>query len=219
MPLQYTSIVAEHNATREAVGVFDVSHLGKARVAGPGRRRLRQLAASTNDLGKIGPGQAQYTLCCTTDGGVVDDLIAYLVGDDEVFLIPNASNTARVVALLQAAAPGGHHGRRTSTTTTRSSPSRATRATRCWRALGAPVEHRLHALRRTATLAGVAGAGVPHRLHRRAGLRARRAVRGRRRRLGRRPGGGRAARRRCRAAWAPATRCAPRWATRCTATS
>lgn len=106
MPLQYSSVVAEHKAVRSAVGVFDVSHLGKARVAGPGARAFVD-ACLTNDLRRIEPGQAQYTLCCTPSGGVVDDLIAYLVSDDEVFLVPNAANTATVVDLLVAEAPGG----------------------------------------------------------------------------------------------------------------
>ena len=65
-------------------------------------------ACLTNDLGRIGPGQAQYTLCCdATTGGVVDDLIAYLFADDHVFLVPNAANTAEVVRRLAAAAPDG----------------------------------------------------------------------------------------------------------------
>lgn len=106
MPLQYSSVVAEHTAVRQAVGIFDVSHLGNARVAGPGARDFLN-ACFTNDLGRIGPGQAQYTLCCSEDGGVVDDLIQYLVSDDEVLLIPNAANTATVVDLLTAAAPDG----------------------------------------------------------------------------------------------------------------
>lgn len=106
MPLQYSSIVAEHNATRNAVGVFDVSHLGKALVAGPGAAAFVN-ACLTNDLRKIGPGRAQYTLCCDARGGVVDDLIQYYVADDELFLIPNAANTARVVELLRAEAPEG----------------------------------------------------------------------------------------------------------------
>ncbi|MFP5415344.1 MAG: glycine cleavage system aminomethyltransferase GcvT [Actinomycetes bacterium] len=106
MPLQYSSIVAEHNAVRAAVGLFDVSHLGKARVTGPGAREFVN-ACFTNDLGRIGPGQAQYTLCCDDGGGVVDDLIAYLVNDEDVFLIPNAANTAEVVRLLAAQAPEG----------------------------------------------------------------------------------------------------------------
>ncbi|MCP3801813.1 glycine cleavage system aminomethyltransferase GcvT [Allokutzneria sp. A3M-2-11 16] len=108
MPIQYSGggVVAEHTAVREAVGVFDVSHLGKALVAGPGAAEFVNSCLS-NDLRKIGAGQAQYTLCCVESGGVVDDLIAYLVSDDEVFLIPNASNTAEVCRMLAAAAPEG----------------------------------------------------------------------------------------------------------------
>ncbi len=106
MPLEYTGTVKEHLAVRGRVGLFDVSHLGKARVAGPGAAAYVN-DCLTNDLGKIGPGQAQYTLCCTADGGVVDDLIAYLRGDDEVFLIPNAANTSAVVDLLSGKAPDG----------------------------------------------------------------------------------------------------------------
>ncbi|AWK55195.1 glycine cleavage system aminomethyltransferase GcvT [Mycobacterium tuberculosis] len=98
--------VSEHNATRTAVGLFDVSHLGKALVRGPGAAQFVN-SALTNDLGRIGPGKAQYTLCCTESGGVIDDLIAYYVSDDEIFLVPNAANTAAVVGALQAAAPGG----------------------------------------------------------------------------------------------------------------
>lgn len=106
MPVSYAGTVAEHTAVREAVGVFDVSHLGKALVSGPGAADFVN-AKLTNDLGKIGPGQAQYTLCATEAGGVVDDLIAYYVSDDEVFLVPNAANTAAVVAALAAEAPAG----------------------------------------------------------------------------------------------------------------
>jgi aminomethyltransferase len=107
MPLQYRDgVLAEHVAVRETVGVFDVSHLGKAGVTGPGAARFVN-ECLTNDLGRIGPGRAQYTLCCTEDGGVVDDLIVYLVGEDEVFCVPNAANTAEVVARLRAAAPDG----------------------------------------------------------------------------------------------------------------
>lgn len=116
MPIEYVSggsggrrcggVVAEHAAVRERVGLFDVSHLGKATVSGPGAAAYVNRSL-TNDLAKIGPGQAQYTLCCTTQGGVVDDLIAYLVGDDEVFLIPNAANTAEVVRALAEQAPAG----------------------------------------------------------------------------------------------------------------
>ncbi|WP_041181182.1 glycine cleavage system aminomethyltransferase GcvT [Mycobacterium canetti] len=106
MPVSYAGTVSEHNATRTAVGLFDVSHLGKALVRGPGAAQFVN-SALTNDLGRIGPGKAQYTLCCTESGGVIDDLIAYYVSDDEIFLVPNAANTAAVVGALQAGAPGG----------------------------------------------------------------------------------------------------------------
>jgi aminomethyltransferase len=106
MPVSYAGVVAEHNAVRGRVGLFDVSHLGKALVSGPGAAEFVN-SALTNDLGRIGPGKAQYTLCCTESGGVVDDLIAYFVGPEEVFLIPNAANTAAVVAALAENAPEG----------------------------------------------------------------------------------------------------------------
>jgi aminomethyltransferase len=108
MPLEYAGggVLREHASVREAAGVFDVSHLGKARVQGAGAAEFVN-SCLTNDLGRIKPGKAQYTLCCDDNGGVVDDLIAYLFGDDHVFLIPNAANTAEVVRRLQAAAPDG----------------------------------------------------------------------------------------------------------------
>ncbi len=110
MPLEYSGVVAEHTAVRTSVGVFDVSHLGKATVRGEGAAAYVN-ACLTNDLNRIGPGQAQYTLCCADDlpvaGGVVDDLIAYLHDESDVFLIPNAANTTEVVRRLAAAAPDG----------------------------------------------------------------------------------------------------------------
>ena len=107
MPIEYPSggVIREHTAVREAVCLFDVSHLGKGVVRG---HRAQEFVNSclTNDLHRISPGQAQYTLCCDdATGGVVDDLIAYLHGEEEVFLIPNAANTAEVVRRLAAAAP------------------------------------------------------------------------------------------------------------------
>ena len=109
MPIEYPDggVLKEHLTVRQAVGVFDVSHLGKARVSGPGAADFVN-ATLTNDLGRIAVGQAQYTMCCDdTSGGVVDDLIAYLRSADEVFLVPNAANTAEVVRRLAAAAPVG----------------------------------------------------------------------------------------------------------------
>jgi aminomethyltransferase len=109
MPLEYAGggVLKEHTAVRTAAGVFDVSHLGKAGVVGPGAADFVN-ACLTNDLDRIVPGRAQYTMCCDdATGGVVDDLIAYLFGPDDVFLVPNAANTAEVVRRLAAAAPPG----------------------------------------------------------------------------------------------------------------
>ncbi|HSU11865.1 MAG TPA: glycine cleavage system aminomethyltransferase GcvT [Pseudonocardia sp.] len=107
MPISYPGgSVAEHTAVRTAVGIFDVSHLGKASVTGPGAAAFVDRCL-TADLGRIAPGQAQYTLCCADDGGVVDDLIVYVVSPDELLLVPNAANAATVAELLRAAAPDG----------------------------------------------------------------------------------------------------------------
>jgi aminomethyltransferase len=108
MPLEYAGggVLREHAAVREAVGLFDVSHLGKVRVTGAGAIAFLN-ARLTNDLAKVSAGQAQYTLCCDENGGVVDDLIAYRFADDHVLLIPNAANAAEVVGRLRTGAPDG----------------------------------------------------------------------------------------------------------------
>jgi aminomethyltransferase len=109
MPLEFAGggVVREHTAVRTAVGVFDVSHLGKGSVRGDGARRFVN-DCLTNDLGRLAAGQAQYTLCCEDPtGGVVDDLLAYLRADDEVFLVPNAANNHAVQGRLAAEAPAG----------------------------------------------------------------------------------------------------------------
>jgi aminomethyltransferase len=110
MPLAYPGdgggTVAEHQAVRTAVGIFDVSHLGKVSVTGHGAREFLNTVL-TNDLFRIEPGAAQYTLCCSESGGVIDDLIAYVNADDDVFLVPNAANTGGLARLLAQAAPPG----------------------------------------------------------------------------------------------------------------
>ena len=108
MPLEYTGggVLAEHAAVREHVGIFDVSHLGKVLVAGPGAAEYLNTQL-TNDLARIVSGKAQYQLLCNEDGGVVDDLIAYLKSPDEVLLIPNAANCETVAGILGAGAPSG----------------------------------------------------------------------------------------------------------------
>ncbi len=104
MPIEYPGggVLKEHLAVREAVGVFDVSHLGKGVVRGKGALEFVN-DRLTNDLRRIEVGQAQYTLCCDEQsGGVVDDLIAYVRSEDEIFLIPNAANSSQVVGRLAA---------------------------------------------------------------------------------------------------------------------
>ncbi len=107
MPLEYAGVVAEHKAVRSAAGLFDVSHLGKVVVTGPGAAAYVN-ATLTNDLDRITTGQAQYTLCCDQGtGGIVDDLIVYLLAEDHLLLVPNAANSAEVVRRLREAAPAG----------------------------------------------------------------------------------------------------------------
>src|SRR5918999_5009468 len=91
MPVQYEGVIPEHRAVREDCGVFDVSHMGELHVEGPTAHELLQSLLS-NDLDRIGDGQAQYTLLTNEDGGIGDDLIAYRRGDDDYLLIVNASN-------------------------------------------------------------------------------------------------------------------------------
>ena len=98
MPLQYPSgTLAEHRTCRDSAVAFDVSHLGTVRVTGPDALERLQ-AALTNDLAKIGPGRAQYThLLDEADASVLDDIIVWWVSDDRFDVMPNASNTARVL--------------------------------------------------------------------------------------------------------------------------
>jgi len=108
MPIEYpgAGVLAEHASVRERVGIFDVSHLGKASVTGVGALEFLNKCL-TNDLTKIQDGSAQYTLLCTPEGGVIDDLIAYRNSETDFFLVPNASNTTDVVSVLQKQAPEG----------------------------------------------------------------------------------------------------------------
>lgn len=104
MPTEYEGVLAEHAAVRGAVGLFDVSHMGKIRVHGAGAKDALN-AVLANDLDRITDGQAQYSMLLNDAGGVIDDLIVYRWSPDELFVIPNAVNAAAVVAALQAALP------------------------------------------------------------------------------------------------------------------
>ncbi|ALE72960.1 MULTISPECIES: glycine cleavage system aminomethyltransferase GcvT [unclassified Pseudonocardia] len=107
MPISYPGgTVAEHTSVREAAGLFDVSHLGTVPIAGPGAA-AHVNTCLTNDLGRIGPGRAQYTLACNEAGGVLDDMIIYMASDDDLLLVPNAANSTRIVTMLQDGAPAG----------------------------------------------------------------------------------------------------------------
>jgi aminomethyltransferase len=91
MPVQYSSIAEEHLAVRRGAGVFDVSHMGQLEIDGDGTHDYLQLRLS-NDLDRIGPGKAQYTLLTNERGGIVDDLIAYRRAPESYLLVVNASN-------------------------------------------------------------------------------------------------------------------------------
>ena len=168
MPIEYPGggVLKEHAAVRERVG--DLRRVSTSARASYGAQVPLHFVNSclTNDLGRLAPGQAQYTLCCEDDGGVVDDLIAYLRSEDEVFLIPNAANTTEVVRRLAAGAPEGievenlHH---TLAVIAVQGPRPAELLTR----LGLPVGARLHELC-DGRVAGPPGRRLPHRLHRRA---------------------------------------------------
>lgn len=104
MPIEYTGTVGEHTAVRESVGIFDVSHMGKVRITGEGAADfVNGLVA--NDVHRISDGQAQYSMLCDETGGIVDDLIVYRFGPDDVFIVPNAANAKNVIAAFRDAAP------------------------------------------------------------------------------------------------------------------
>lgn len=102
MPVLYTSIVEEHKAVRERVGLFDISHMGRLKVEGPGARAWID-AVTTNDAGRLEPGRIQYSLACLEDGGVLDDILVYRnAGEGSYGVVCNASNRERVMAQFQA---------------------------------------------------------------------------------------------------------------------
>jgi len=94
MPVQYSGIIAEHKAVREAAGLFDVSHMGNFSVKGARAGEFLQYL-TTNDLSKVSDGEAQYNLMLYPDGGIVDDLIIYRIDAENFFLIVNASNASK----------------------------------------------------------------------------------------------------------------------------
>jgi len=100
MPVQYTSIVDEHLTVRNAAGIFDISHMGEVSVTGSAATAFLNFLL-TNNIAKLFAGQGQYTLMCNEAGGVVDDLYAYCLGENDFLLIINASRIDEDVAWMQ----------------------------------------------------------------------------------------------------------------------
>ena len=105
MPVQYAGIRQEHAAVRERVGVFDVSHMGEVETTGPGAEAFLQRVLS-NDVAKIAPDGAQYSVLCRDDGGVLDDLFSYRLGPERFLTVTNASNHERDLAWMRSHADG-----------------------------------------------------------------------------------------------------------------
>ncbi|HYU58782.1 MAG TPA: glycine cleavage system aminomethyltransferase GcvT [Actinomycetota bacterium] len=108
MPIEYSGTLAEHRAVREAVGLFDLTHLGRVTLAGEGALDVL-LHAFTNDASSLADGRAQYTLCLNEEGGIVDDLIVYRTGGTRYLVVPNAANRDRVFELMLEGVPAPEH--------------------------------------------------------------------------------------------------------------
>ena len=105
MPVQYAGVREEHLAVRKHAGVFDVSHMGEVETRGPGALAFLQRVLS-NDVSKIAVGGAQYSVLCREDGGVLDDLFTYRLGEDRFLTVTNAANHVKDLAWLRAHAGG-----------------------------------------------------------------------------------------------------------------
>lgn len=104
LPVQFIGIQKEHEAVRTAAGLFDVSHMGEFSVTGSGAEAFLQ-RMTTNDVTRLADGQAQYTLLCTSEGGTVDDLLVYRLGENRYMLVVNASNIEKDLEWLQRHLP------------------------------------------------------------------------------------------------------------------
>jgi aminomethyltransferase len=109
MPVQYASIIEEHRTVRGSVGLFDLSHMGEVEVRGEEAVAFLRYAL-VSDPGALTVGQAQYSMLCTADGGIIDDLICYRLADDRFWIVCNASNRTAVVDQLTALLGRGDFG-------------------------------------------------------------------------------------------------------------
>lgn len=106
MPVQYEGVLAEHEAVRSDVGVFDVSHLGRFAVLGEGATEMLR-SQLCNDIARIEPGRAQYTMALNEHGGVEDDIIVWQLGQEHFWVLPNGTNFEAITSRFRAAAPPG----------------------------------------------------------------------------------------------------------------
>jgi aminomethyltransferase len=109
MPVQYDSIIDEHRTVRGTVGLFDLSHMGELEIRGDEAVAFLRYAL-VSDPGTLAINQAQYSMACDVDGGIIDDLIVYRLGDDRFWIVCNASNRAAVVDQLISLVERGDFG-------------------------------------------------------------------------------------------------------------
>ncbi len=103
MPLQYGSVLGEHRTVRQSVGVFDVSHLGRLSVLGPGA--ISALKIFTNDAAGLEPGRTHYTMLLDEAGGIIDDIVVWRWQEDDYWVLPNAANSDTVRGAIEATGP------------------------------------------------------------------------------------------------------------------
>ena len=101
MPIQYSGVVDEYHTVRSHIGLFDVSHMGRVRIAGTGAIPFLQ-RVTTNDVGKLAVSQAHYSMVCNEKGGIKDDIFVYRLSSDEFLLCVNASNREKILTWLQS---------------------------------------------------------------------------------------------------------------------
>jgi len=99
MPIQYSSIIAEHKAVRNSAGVFDVSHMGEVFIEGEQALEFVQ-HITINDASKLFPGRVQYSAMCYPDGGIVDDLLVYKISENKFMLVINAANIDKDISWM-----------------------------------------------------------------------------------------------------------------------
>jgi len=100
MPVRYGSDLDEHHAVRNSAGLFDISHMGELRITGPEATKFLDRMLVSN-IGALRIGQAKYTMICSLDGSIIDDLIVYRMADEEYLVVANASNRHAVIVAMQ----------------------------------------------------------------------------------------------------------------------